>query len=198
MDNPLLGKTDFLRGVFDAIPAMLLIVDDDIRIMHLNSTASNNLNLDIGHVYKKRGGDVLHCIHSTDVPEGCGSGPACKDCLIRNSVTKAIQGNATYRLKTNLEVVRGGGTTEMNLLLTASPFHYENRVYVLLTLEDISELLRLRSLLPICAHCKKIKNTKGYWKEIADYLSTHLDVEFSHGLCDDCSRKLYPDYQPKK
>lgn len=197
MNDLLLDKTDFLRGIFDAIPAILLIVDDDVRILHINATASNHLSLDIKNIYKKRGGEVLHCIHATDVPGGCGRGPACKDCLIRNAVSKAIQGGATYRLNTKMELRSGDETKEMYLYLTASPFQYENRTYVLLTLEDISELIRLRSLLPICANCKKIRNSEGYWKEIADYLSTHMEVEFTHGLCEECAKKLYPKYFPQ-
>ncbi len=197
MDDLLLGNADFLRGIFDAIPAMLLIVDDDVRILHVNATASNNLSLDIRDIYKKRGGEVLHCIHATDVPEGCGRGPACKDCLIRNSVNKAVQGGATYRLNTKMELTSGGDTRDLQMLITASPFQYESRTYVLMVLEDISELIRLRSLLPICAHCKKIRNSQGYWKEIADYLSTHIEVKFTHGLCEECAHKLYPKYFPQ-
>lgn len=51
---------------------------------------------------------------------------------------------------------------------------------------------RLSGLLPICASCKKIRDDKGYWNRIEAYLCEHSDVEFSHGCCPECARRLYP------
>jgi hypothetical protein len=56
------------------------------------------------------------------------------------------------------------------------------------------EVKRLSELLPICASCKKIRNDEGYWQEIEAYLSTHADTKFSHGICPDCAKKLYPEF----
>ncbi|MBN1935305.1 MAG: response regulator transcription factor [Anaerolineae bacterium] len=50
----------------------------------------------------------------------------------------------------------------------------------------------LQGLLPICAHCKKIRDDSGYWHDIDVYLSEHTDTQFTHGLCPDCQIKLYP------
>ena len=51
----------------------------------------------------------------------------------------------------------------------------------------------LSGLLPICAHCKKIRNDEGYWEDVAVYIRNHTEVDFSHGICDDCMREHYPD-----
>ena len=51
----------------------------------------------------------------------------------------------------------------------------------------------LRGLLPICASCKKIRDDKGYWNLIETYIESHSDAQFSHGLCQDCTEKLYGD-----
>jgi DNA-binding response OmpR family regulator len=56
-----------------------------------------------------------------------------------------------------------------------------------------SEINTLRGILPICSHCKKIRNDKGYWTTIESYISKHSEAEFSHGMCLDCAKKLYPD-----
>jgi phosphoserine phosphatase RsbU/P len=50
----------------------------------------------------------------------------------------------------------------------------------------------LSGFLPICASCKKIRDDKGYWNQVEAYISEHSEVEFSHGLCPDCARKIYP------
>ena len=49
-------------------------------------------------------------------------------------------------------------------------------------------------LLPICAHCKKIREDDGAWVSIEKYISDHSEAEFSHGLCPDCVKELYPQY----
>lgn len=53
-----------------------------------------------------------------------------------------------------------------------------------------AELARLRGLLPICATCKKIRNDAGYWQGVETYLKEHADVDFSHGICPECEKKL--------
>lgn len=60
------------------------------------------------------------------------------------------------------------------------------------------QIKTLRGLIPICASCKKIRNDKGYWDEIESYMMEHADVRFSHGMCPECIKKLYPQiaYKP--
>jgi hypothetical protein len=53
----------------------------------------------------------------------------------------------------------------------------------------------LSGYLPICASCKKIRDDKGYWNQVEAYISEHSEIEFSHGLCPDCAKKLYPDLE---
>jgi hypothetical protein len=60
--------------------------------------------------------------------------------------------------------------------------------------QALENIKTLRGLLPICASCKRIRDDKGYWNKIEAYISQHTDVDFSHGLCPDCIRNLYPEY----
>jgi hypothetical protein len=57
----------------------------------------------------------------------------------------------------------------------------------------LSEVNKLSGLLPICASCKKIRDDKGYWNQIESYIRDHSEAEFSHGICPDCAKKLYPE-----
>jgi PAS domain S-box-containing protein len=63
--------------------------------------------------------------------------------------------------------------------------------------EALSRVKTLSGLLPICSSCKKIRNDKGYWQQVETYVKEHSDAEFTHGLCPDCVKKLYPEYQVK-
>ena len=58
----------------------------------------------------------------------------------------------------------------------------------------LAQVKRLNSLLPICSSCKKIRDDQGYWQQIEDYISEHADVDFSHSICPDCMRELYPEH----
>ena len=58
--------------------------------------------------------------------------------------------------------------------------------------EALGNVRQLRGMLPICASCKKIRDDKGYWKQVEVYIKEHADVDFSHSICPECKKKLYP------
>jgi len=59
----------------------------------------------------------------------------------------------------------------------------------------IFEVKTLSGLLPICSSCKKIRDDKGYWNQIENYISEHSEAGFTHSLCPDCEKRLYSDQQ---
>ena len=62
---------------------------------------------------------------------------------------------------------------------------------------SLAEVKTLSGMLPICSFCKKIRDDKGYWNQIEAYIHEHSDATFSHGICPDCTQKLYPEYSKK-
>ncbi|MGA8181806.1 MAG: PAS domain-containing protein [Desulfobacterales bacterium] len=182
------GK-DILRSVFDSIPSLIFVVDDDVRIQEYNAAAAELLLLKRPAILKRRGGEVLNCLHAVDVQEGCGRGPMCKDCVIRNSVAEAFHGNRVVRRRKKLEILRDGNKIEIYALITASPFCYQKKPLVLLVIEDISEIAELQRLIPICSICKKVRDDKESWFRLEAYFKEHWDVDFSHGYCPECFKK---------
>jgi hypothetical protein len=200
--TPSLPENDpFCRSILNAIPVPVFVVDTDVRIVDHNEAGAKLLAPDNPLVMRQRGGEIWHCIHA-NFPEGCGQSEFCKSCVIRQCVAAASQGQKTYRQRARMEFVRQDRAQPTLLLVTASPFNHTGEPYVLLILEDISELITLRSLLPICAKCKKIRDDQQYWHSVESYFHAQLDVDFTHGLCPDCARELYPDIfsrlNPKK
>ena len=61
--------------------------------------------------------------------------------------------------------------------------------------EALANIKRLRGMLPICSSCKKIRDDKGYWNQIESYIRDHTEAEFTHGICPECIKKLYPDLE---
>ena len=81
--------------------------------------------------------------------------------------------------------------------ITESKRAEQEREQLIHSLQDaLAQVKTLRGLIPICANCKKIRDDRGYWRQVEDYVSEHSEVDFSHGICPDCMRKLYPDLFP--
>jgi len=62
--------------------------------------------------------------------------------------------------------------------------------------DALSNVKTLSGLLPICAACKKIRDDSGYWNQIESFVRAHTEAEFSHGICPECMRTIYPDIDP--
>ena len=135
-------KAQYLRAIFDTIPAPVFIVDADVCIHDFNTTAEMFLGEEPAASLHKRGGEAFHCIHS--VARGCGRSPRCRDCAIRNSVQRALEGIPASRIEHEAEVRSAKGTTTIELLVTASLLPYTKLPMVLLILEDVSHLVHRR------------------------------------------------------
>ena len=59
--------------------------------------------------------------------------------------------------------------------------------------EALAEVRKLSGLLPICASCKKVRDDKGYWEQVETYIEKRTEAEFSHSICPECEKRLYPD-----
>jgi len=57
----------------------------------------------------------------------------------------------------------------------------------------LAQVRTLSGLLPICASCKNVRDDKGYWIEIEEYVRHHSHADFTHGICPDCCKNLYPE-----
>jgi len=183
---------DFYQAILDAIPLPIFLVDEDIQIYELNSAATRTFGLDREMVLKQRGGDVLHCLNAVESAEGCGRGVHCTDCVIRNSVVSCLSGQGVHRRRMKFKVVAEGKTRDLELLVTVSPVP-SDAGRALLILEDITELTLLKSIIPICMHCKKVRDDHQYWQQVEGYFHHFIGVEFSHGVCPDCMVQYYAD-----
>lgn len=183
-----------IENIFENIPVPVFVVDDDVVIYALNDSATLFGGKDRTHYYNKKGGDAFGCVNSFEKPEGCGHGSVCSDCIIRNSMKAAINNNRVVRKLHKLEMVSDSGKkSAVDLLVSSSPVADGDRTFAVLTIEDITELINLRDLIPICAGCKKVRNDKDYWQSVEEYFHKSIDAQFSHGICPECIQELYPE-----
>lgn len=75
----------------------------------------------------------------------------------------------------------------------------KNREEIIGELEEaLGEVEQLSGLLPICCSCKKIRDDKGYWQVLEKYISEHSQAQFTHGICQECAEKLYPEIMKQR
>ena len=100
------------------------------------------------------------------------------------AVKAASEGAQDYLVKKGLDT---------GVLIRAIRYSVERQALMLKLQKALDEVKALKELIPICSGCKKIRDDQGYWRSVEQYLLEHAGVQFSHGLCPDCVRRLYPD-----
>ncbi len=85
-----------------------------------------------------------------------------------------------------------GGIQSVRDITTAKHAEEEREKLITELKQALTEVRTLSGLLPICAQCKKIRDDRGYWNQIEIYIRERTDADFSHGVCPDCARALYP------
>ncbi len=181
------------RALLDALPVPVFLVAEDVRIVDLNQAAADFCRGTKAELQMRSGGEVFHCLHVNDVPEGCGGGPSCSVCVIRDVVTRCLRGSRIRRRRFRMQVVRDSASADLELLLTASPMRdMGGRDLALLMMEDITEMSTLKDIIPICMNCKKIRDEEKLWQDVAAYFHHYVGVDFTHGVCPACRKKLFP------
>jgi hypothetical protein len=193
MENFTVGDYVFAT-ILEAVPNPIFIVDDDVRIYSYNMPGARLIDSEQDKVGMGFG-NVLHCIHSKDSIDGCGGGGVCKKCVIRKSVNQSYHSDEVVREKHEMQLKKDDKIENINTMVTTAPINYCDKALVLMILEDISELMELRNILPICIKCKKIRDDKEYWQNVERYLSKYSDIKFSRGICPKCLKIIYPDFR---
>jgi len=108
-----------------------------------------------------------------------------------------MKGQPLTRRRTKATLQKDGQTTSLDLLITTKPIRLDDGNVVLLTIEDVTEMSDLRNIIPICSHCKKIRDDDQYWQEVENYFAAHVGVDFSHAICPTCMEEHYPQVARK-
>lgn len=83
------------------------------------------------------------------------------------------------------------GQVDSHLIVRSLRYAIERERLLRKLQEALARIKILSGLLPICASCKKIRDDKGYWNQIEDYIRDHSEADFSHSLCPMCTKELY-------
>lgn len=191
----LISTQEKLKYILDSLPDMILEVDSDMKVLWANKSALD-LNPDaIGqNCHEAFPGNE-------DICDGCFCAKAFKTKNLETGImyqpaSKSAGESYWENLGIPLNNKNGKKMTvlEVSRNVTARVKAEKEKETLITQLESaLKNVKQLSGLLPICAHCKKIRDDNGYWKQIESYLYEHSEAEFSHSICRDCAKKYYPD-----
>jgi PAS domain S-box-containing protein len=189
------------RSISTSVNDALITIDDKDCIIFWNQAAEKIFGYGSDEVLGQE-------LHPLVTPERYW--PAYREGF--NQFKKTGAGNAIGR---TLEVVaQRKDETEFPIELSLSSYSVKDKWYAVGTIRDISDrkfneektaklladlqksmkdVLNLSGLLPICSHCKKIRNDSGYWQRLETFIETHSEAVFSHSICKDCMELHYPE-----
>jgi PAS domain S-box-containing protein len=88
---------------------------------------------------------------------------------------------------------------ERDVELSSGSIVINGTSFLFLVVSDITDQKVLQGIIPVCAHCKQIRDDDGHWNQIEEYIQRHSNARFSHGLCPSCAQQHYPNlYEHRK
>jgi len=187
-----------LKTVLDTIQAGIVVIDPETHIIVGINAAAGKM---VGAPREQILGSVCH-EHICPADKG-----QCPITDLGQSLENAEQVLLTASdkrvpiLKTVVSVVLAGREhlLESFLDITERKQAEEERERLIGELQEaLAKVKTLSGLLPICASCKRIRDDQGYWQQIEAYIRNHSEAEFSHSVCPECAKKLYPEIFDKK
>lgn len=152
-----LAESMLLRAVVDAIPNVLVILNEDRQIVLANQAMATMLGIEnFSDIYGLRPGEAVDCIHAGDNDAGCGTTEFCRTCGAVNAILSAQKGQADTR---ECHILQKTSGKALDLRITASPFIHDGHKYTVFVVNDMESENRRRALERVFFH--DVMNTAG-------------------------------------
>jgi signal transduction histidine kinase/DNA-binding response OmpR family regulator len=178
-ETALRAQEQELSAIFDNAPFIMLFLDEERKVHRANALARSLGGASVGDALELRSGEALRCLHALDVPEGCGFGPDCHACLIRQTVLDTFAtGKSHHQIDMSLQRSVNGKVQSLPLLLSTTKVMVAGKAMVLLSLQDVSELRKLEAQL---FHAQKMESIGTLAGGIAHDFNNILTAIFGYG-----------------
>jgi len=193
-----------LRDITSHLGEGIYVLDRHGQITFMNPEAERLLGWTMNDLNEKGAHNLVHYQKADGTPLPF------EECNMQN-----VMKTGKHFISTDEVFVRKDGTI-IPIFVISSPIIEDGKIIASVTaFRDITERKRiekerenlidelqkalatiktLHGILPICSYCKKIRDDKGSWNQLEAYISEHTDAKFSHGLCSECAKKMYPEY----
>ena len=183
-ERELRRERNFISAILETTGALIVVFDPQGRFLRINSAFEMTTGFSIMDIVGKYFWDEL--LHSRDREP-------------MEQVFKKIS-DGEFPLEYRCHVITRDKKIRTVIWSLTALKHDDEFEFIIGSGIDITELQdalaniqTLSGLMPICSHCKKIRDDKGYWNQIESYIHKHSDAEFSHGICPEWAKKYYPD-----
>ncbi len=129
-----------LKAIFDAAPVGMLLIDDNMFVKQVNDVTAKLVGKEISEIVNTKLGDGLGCIHSNDDVEGCGHGPACSQCPIRNAAEGVLRtGESIYGAEIQATFLVDGNEASPWLAMSVEQVTLDDKRHVIVIINDITQ-----------------------------------------------------------
>ncbi len=180
-----------LVNIFNAFPLPVFVANKNLEIKYFNDAAKELFENTETPKSNKLCGKLLSCAHERRSEAGCGSTPYCKDCVIRSMVETLSTGEKKFRKLSHMQLLKNGFIEDVTLLVSGKCIELENTELVILTLENITELIDIRKEITICMHCTKLRKTEKEWQDVEEYFYKNSNLCFTNSICPTCLESEY-------
>jgi PAS domain S-box-containing protein len=137
-----------LSAILDNAPLLMMLVDRERLVQKINGYGTRFAGRSAEEILGLPGGEALRCVHALDDPKGCGFGPSCESCKIRNTVLDTFNtGKSHRRVEAELAFFRDGKKEENHILVSTAVLDVSGSPMVLVCLEDVTERKRAEEAL---------------------------------------------------
>lgn len=187
----------FMQTLLDTIPSPIFYQDEQEKLLGCNKAFETNLGLSRKQIIGKyisdiAPGDLAPMAHSKDSLWFWPPGKLVYESRIKYADSHRHDIICSVATFLNAEAEVAGLVGVMTDITERKTAEKEKEKLIEDLQGALSKVRLLSGFLPICAKCKKIRDDQGYWQQIEAYIRDHSEAEFSHSICPDCAKTIYP------
>ena len=202
MKDTQFDSPDLYRDLLDNVNDLIQCIEPDGRLLFVNQAWRNILGYSDEDIQQMNIFDIIHpdcsdhCMALfTKVMQGEDIGFFEAEFISKDGRKIVVEGNVNCRFVNG----KPQNTRAIFRDITRRKELEKERERLIADLQSSLEKVKLLSgLIPICAACKKIRTDDGFWKDVEIYVRDHSEADFSHSICPDCIKKLYPEFAAKR
>lgn len=187
-EQALLESENTLMAIFNHAPVVMMLLDENTEIIALNNTGLYYAGKKPEQAIGMRGGDLLNCIGTLNNPHGCGAGPRCKTCTIRNTVAETLfTGDSRHKIEADIMVQNDLENETRTVLVSSSMVNLNSGNRILVTIDDITDRKKIEN---------RLVEYKEHLEEIVEERTRELQL--SNSLLEDEIKKQKESEQKVK
>ena len=172
---------DWPAAILDSAPLVVVLVDHDLQVVRANRAAVTLADQSAEQMHGCRAGNALRCLNALADPRGCGFGPSCGKCKVRQTVLDThTTGEARRQVQARLPLRRDGNEALVDLLISTVPLEYPGRRMVLVWLEDVTRVVQneasLRTFLEAMPESAFVMSSDGTVIEANTEVASRLGI----------------------